>query len=306
MVSATGPAANVAYWRGCPAPRGRATIAGRTERCHDRPAASEIHHQGLHVRPVRHRGGHAVRAGGGRHAVPEVEELAGQPECLRHLVAPHAFRELDDRRLARPRAHVLSRDRRARRGLRDGSRRHRPHRRGGARPGRRHRTAAAVSRSPRRARPACAPATSWWCCRTAIPTCWRRRGNTTASPSTRSFPLPSPGAFKPHHATYEKAAELAGVRREEVLFVANHAFDCIGAKATGMRTAFIDRRRRPFGATPAPTRPDRAEHDGTGGTDGMRVRILLPPRRVAPRSGSTRLGCPANQPGAPRMSDPHQ
>lgn len=57
-------------------------------------------------------------------------------------------------------------------------------------------------------------------------------------------------AFKPHHATYEKAAELAGVAREQVLFVANHAFDCIGAKATGMRTAFIDRRRRPFGATP--------------------------------------------------------
>jgi 2-haloacid dehalogenase len=58
------------------------------------------------------------------------------------------------------------------------------------------------------------------------------------------------GAFKPHHATYEKAAELAGVQRGEILFVANHAFDCIGAKATGMRTAFIDRRRRPFGATP--------------------------------------------------------
>jgi len=58
------------------------------------------------------------------------------------------------------------------------------------------------------------------------------------------------GAFKPHHATYEKAAELAGVQRGEILFVANHAFDCIGAKATGMRTAFIDRRCRPFGATP--------------------------------------------------------
>jgi 2-haloacid dehalogenase len=36
----------------------------------------------------------------------------------------------------------------------------------------------------------------------------------------------------------------------EVLFIANHAFDCIGAKAAGMRTAFIDRRQRPFGATP--------------------------------------------------------
>jgi 2-haloacid dehalogenase len=57
-------------------------------------------------------------------------------------------------------------------------------------------------------------------------------------------------AFKPHVATYTRAAELAGVRMDEVLFVANHAFDCIGAKSAGMRTAFIDRRRRPFGTTP--------------------------------------------------------
>jgi len=57
-------------------------------------------------------------------------------------------------------------------------------------------------------------------------------------------------AFKPHVATYTKAAELAGVRMDEVLFVANHAFDCIGSKSAGMRSAFIDRRRRPFGKTP--------------------------------------------------------
>jgi 2-haloacid dehalogenase len=58
------------------------------------------------------------------------------------------------------------------------------------------------------------------------------------------------GSFKPHVATYTKAAELAGVAMDQVLFVANHAFDCIGAKAAGMRTAFIDRRSRPFGETP--------------------------------------------------------
>jgi 2-haloacid dehalogenase len=58
------------------------------------------------------------------------------------------------------------------------------------------------------------------------------------------------GSFKPHVATYRKAAELAGVPMDAVLFVANHAFDCIGAKAAGMRTAFIDRRSRPFGITP--------------------------------------------------------
>ena len=57
-------------------------------------------------------------------------------------------------------------------------------------------------------------------------------------------------SFKPHVATYTKAAEIAGVKMDEGLFVANHAFDCIGAKSAGMHTAFIDRRRRPFGETP--------------------------------------------------------
>ena len=57
-------------------------------------------------------------------------------------------------------------------------------------------------------------------------------------------------SFKPHVATYTKAAEILKVRMDEVLFVANHAFDCIGAKAAGMHSAFIDRRKRPFGGTP--------------------------------------------------------
>ena len=58
------------------------------------------------------------------------------------------------------------------------------------------------------------------------------------------------GYFKPHWKTYAKAEELIGLDRSSCLFVANHAFDCIGAKSYGMRTAFIDRRRRPFGETP--------------------------------------------------------
>jgi 2-haloacid dehalogenase len=57
-------------------------------------------------------------------------------------------------------------------------------------------------------------------------------------------------AFKPHVATYTKAAEIVGVALDEVLFVANHEFDCVGAKAAGMRAAFIDRRQRPFAAWP--------------------------------------------------------
>ena len=62
------------------------------------------------------------------------------------------------------------------------------------------------------------------------------------------------GCFKPHWKTYAKAEEVIGEARVSCLFVANHAFDCIGAKAYGMRTAFIDRRKRPFGETPH--RPD--------------------------------------------------
>jgi 2-haloacid dehalogenase len=69
------------------------------------------------------------------------------------------------------------------------------------------------------------------------------------------------GYFKPHFATYAKAEEIVGEDRARILFVANHAFDCIGAKAYGMRTAFIDRRKRPFGETPH--RPDLIVEDFT-------------------------------------------
>jgi 2-haloacid dehalogenase len=55
------------------------------------------------------------------------------------------------------------------------------------------------------------------------------------------------GAFKPHRTTYETAAARLGLAGDDILFVADHAFDCIGAKAAGLRTAFVDRRRRPFG-----------------------------------------------------------
>lgn len=58
------------------------------------------------------------------------------------------------------------------------------------------------------------------------------------------------GAFKPHHRTYETAVRILDVDRLSILFVANHTFDCVGAKSFGMRTAFVDRRKRPFGQTP--------------------------------------------------------
>jgi 2-haloacid dehalogenase len=66
----------------------------------------------------------------------------------------------------------------------------------------------------------------------------------------RIISVAAAGSFKPHVATYRTAAELLGSPPDAILFVANHAFDCVGAKAYGMRTCFVDRRKRPFGGWP--------------------------------------------------------
>lgn len=63
------------------------------------------------------------------------------------------------------------------------------------------------------------------------------------------------GAFKPDKRTYAAAERILAhaypdVERISIMHVANHAFDCIGAKAYGFRTAFIDRRKRPYGGSP--------------------------------------------------------
>ena len=69
----------------------------------------------------------------------------------------------------------------------------------------------------------------------------------TAHLFDRVISVAEAGAFKPHVATYRTACSLLGVEAEQVLFVANHAFDCVGAKA--VRDA--DRLR---GSAPAPVR----------------------------------------------------
>lgn len=69
-------------------------------------------------------------------------------------------------------------------------------------------------------------------------------------PFDRVISVAEANAFKPHVATYTKAAEILGLRMDQILFVANHAFDVIGAKSAGMRTAMINRRNRPFEETP--------------------------------------------------------
>jgi 2-haloacid dehalogenase len=58
------------------------------------------------------------------------------------------------------------------------------------------------------------------------------------------------GVFKPHRLTYEKTAQSLATTVERICHVAAHPFDCIGAKASGMRAAYVNRRARPFGFSP--------------------------------------------------------
>lgn len=55
------------------------------------------------------------------------------------------------------------------------------------------------------------------------------------------------GAFKPHRASYDLTCERFGVAPHEVTFVTAHTFDLVGAKAAGMRGAFVNRHDNPYG-----------------------------------------------------------
>lgn len=70
----------------------------------------------------------------------------------------------------------------------------------------------------------------------------------------RYLSVAAAGYFKPHAAAYRTAAALLATDPGQILHVASHAFDTIGAKAAGMGAAFVNRRRRPLEDTPH--RPD--------------------------------------------------
>jgi 2-haloacid dehalogenase len=55
------------------------------------------------------------------------------------------------------------------------------------------------------------------------------------------------GAYKPHRASYDLCCERFDVAPQEVVFVTAHTFDLVGAKAVGMRGAFLDRHDDPYG-----------------------------------------------------------
>lgn len=58
------------------------------------------------------------------------------------------------------------------------------------------------------------------------------------------------GAFKPHPSVYRTAAGLLECEPHQIMMVAAHSFDIMGARACGFRGAFVNRYGLPFEDTP--------------------------------------------------------
>jgi 2-haloacid dehalogenase len=54
------------------------------------------------------------------------------------------------------------------------------------------------------------------------------------------------GAFKPHPAVYRTASRLLDIEPGEIMMVAAHSFDIMGARACGYRGAFVNRYKLPY------------------------------------------------------------
>src|SRR5262245_36213929 len=58
------------------------------------------------------------------------------------------------------------------------------------------------------------------------------------------------GFFKPHPAVYRTGAMLLGIEPQQIMMVAAHAFDIMGARACGYRGAYVNRYRLPYEESP--------------------------------------------------------
>ena len=54
------------------------------------------------------------------------------------------------------------------------------------------------------------------------------------------------GFFKPHPSVYRTAVQLLGTEPHQVMMVASHTFDIMGARACGYRGAYVNRYRLPL------------------------------------------------------------
>ncbi|MDP6714477.1 MAG: HAD-IA family hydrolase, partial [SAR202 cluster bacterium] len=71
------------------------------------------------------------------------------------------------------------------------------------------------------------------------------------------------GYFKPHPSVYRTAARLLDSEPSEILMVAAHAFDIMGARASGYRGAYVNRYGLPYEDT-TQYKPDMVVDDFDG------------------------------------------
>ena len=75
------------------------------------------------------------------------------------------------------------------------------------------------------------------------------------------------GAFKPHPGVYRRAATMANLEVGECMMVSANSFDVVGARACGMRGAWVNRYELPYEDTPY--RPDVTVADFTRLVDAI-------------------------------------
>ena len=66
------------------------------------------------------------------------------------------------------------------------------------------------------------------------------------APFSATFSIDTVGRFKPHPSVYRTAAKTLEREPGQIMMVAAHAFDVMGARACGFRGAYVNRYRLPY------------------------------------------------------------
>ncbi len=74
------------------------------------------------------------------------------------------------------------------------------------------------------------------------------------APFSATFSIDTVGRFKPHPSVYRTAAKTLEREPGQIMMVAAHAFDVMGARACGFRGAYVNRYRLPY--EDSPLQPD--------------------------------------------------
>lgn len=79
------------------------------------------------------------------------------------------------------------------------------------------------------------------------------------APFDRTISVDRVGRFKPHPSVYRTAAQILDAEPGELMMVAAHSFDILGARACGFRGAYVNRYSLPYETSPL--QPDVTVND---------------------------------------------